>query len=110
MGVGQPMPAGVRAVTGERQGRLVWVSAEALGATRLERGTRVLVRDGSSAWLGEIVVAPETVLESPPLADPPVIMRLATQADAWPTSPERSGRTWLDSLKLPADQLEPAPR
>lgn len=110
MGASQRMPVGVRAVTGDRQGRLVWVSAETFDMGSLQRGSRVLVRDGNSEWLGEIVVPPGQVLESPPLADLPRIIRFATGADAWPTLPVRSGRALLDSLELPAEQLEPHSR
>ena len=101
--------AGVRTVTGERQGSLCWVSAEALGtndAHVLRRGSRVVIRDGDSEWLGEVVVPPGQVLESPQVADPPHIVRLVTGVDAWPGAPDRAGRALLESLDLAPDLLE----
>lgn len=108
MGIGQPGLAGVRAVTGEQVGRLRWVAIEALDAATLERGARVLVREGSNEWFGEVVVPPGQVLELPPLADLPRILRLTSDSDGWPTLPDRSGRALLDSLDLPAELLEPS--
>jgi hypothetical protein len=104
-------PVGVRAVTGERQGRLCWVSAEALDADdghALRRGSRVVVRAAGAEWLGEVVVPSQQVLESLPLADLPYIVRLVTEADSWPGVPDRAGRALLESLGLAPDLFEPS--
>jgi hypothetical protein len=109
--ISEAKPAGVRAVTGERQGRLSWVSAEALAtddAHVLARGSRVVVREGDSEWLGEVVVPPGQVRESSLLAGPPYIVRFVTEADAWPGVPDRAGRALLESLRLAPDLFEPS--
>lgn len=102
------MPVGVRAVTGERAGRLAWVSAEVFGTDSLVTGSRVVVSNGAGEWLGEVVVAPERLLESPPLTGLPSIVRLAREGDGWPEAPDRAGRTLLDSLALSPELLTPA--
>jgi hypothetical protein len=109
--VPEARPVGVRAVAGERQGRLSWVSAEALGTEDvqgLRQGSRIVVRDGDAEWLGEVVVPPGQVLESPQLADLPHIERFVTEADAWPGVPDRAGTALLESLRLAPDLLEPS--
>ena len=104
------MPIGVRAVTGDRAGRLVWAATGIVDTAHLTCGSRVLVRDGASEWLAEVIVVPGQLLESPHLADLPSIVRLATDADAWPTMPDRAGRALLDSLGLSPELLEPSDR
>ena len=94
-------------MTGERVGRLTWVSAEESAVRDLVAGRRVLVRDGDREWLGEVVVPSGQVAESPEMADLPVIVRLVTADDAWPTVPERAGKALLSSVGLPAALLEP---
>jgi hypothetical protein len=104
------LPVGVRAVTGDRAGRLTWAETGTVDTTHLTVGSRVLVRDGEQELLAEVIVVPGQLLESPPLADLPSIVRVATDADAWPTMPDRAGRALLDSLGLPPELLEPSDR
>jgi hypothetical protein len=70
----------------------------------------VAVRDADTdaVWLGEVVVLPAQVLESPPLPAMPTIVRLADEADIWPIMPDRAGRGLLDALGLPPALLESA--
>jgi hypothetical protein len=101
---------GVRAVTGDRAGRLTWVSVTEYRGGQLAPGARVVVRDGEQMWLGEVLVPSERLLESPSLTDLPVIARLADASDTWPAVPDRAGRTLLDSLRLPPELLDPVSR
>ena len=77
-------------------------------ARGLQQGSRVVVREGDSEWLGEVVVPSQQVLESLPLADLPYIVRLVTEADSWPGVPDRAGRALLESLGLAPDLFEPS--
>ena len=100
-------PVGVRAVTGERAGRLVWVAAGACDAAGLERGTRVVVQDADHEWLGEVVMLPGLLLEVPVIPSLPYLVRAVNEDDGWPVSPDRAGRALLEGLGLPAALLEP---
>ena len=94
-------PAGVRPVGGG--GRLRWVEP---GAFELAIGDRVAVREDDEAWLGEVVVPPDRLVEwpAPELSRMPVVVRRAAD-DEWPAPPGTDGRRLLDSLGLPPDVL-----
>ncbi|MCC7368355.1 MAG: hypothetical protein IT306_08030 [Chloroflexi bacterium] len=88
-------PVGVRAVTGWLRHRLVWASPN--GVT-LRHGDRVLVEDGATSWLAEVVVMPDQIVEAVSLDVLPRVARQASHADGWPTPPERAGARLLATL------------
>jgi hypothetical protein len=94
---------GIRAVTGPRAGRLTWVG---LREFQLERGDRVLVRDGVTTWLGETFVPAARIVEAAPLDGLAVVER----KDAWPDCRPTAGRQLLASLRLAPDQTRPTRR
>jgi hypothetical protein len=107
-----PAPVGVRPMTspfnrpapGAVMTRLRWVQP---GSLVLQYGDRVVVGEGEDAWLGEVVVPVERLLEWPGLAelpDLPLVVRRAEDAE-WPAPPDTAGRRLLESLALPPELL-----
>lgn len=103
-----PRIAGVRAAPSSPHwdgGRLRHVDA---GSLRLVPGDWVLVApDGADspvggAWIGEVVVAPEQVVEAATAGPLPRVERLATSRERPPARTEGAGLRLLRSLGLPA--------
>lgn len=90
-------------------GRLRFADA---GSLPLASGDWVLVDrgdGGSEPWVGEVVVAPEQLVEAAPLGDRPRILRLADVGERPPARSEGAGLRLLRSLDLPDSATHPGP-
>lgn len=89
-------PAGVREA-GQPGAPLGWVDP---GGLALDVGGRVVVRDGERAWLAEVAVSADRIVEAPALPALPVVDREADVSE-WPASAPRAGLALLRSLDRP---------
>ena len=97
-------PVGIRTVTVDGAGRLVWVAP---GSFELKPGDRVAAQTDDREFLGEVVVPARQLREWPALTGLPVVVRRLDDAER-PPAPARAGRQLLEALGLPADLLAPS--
>ena len=90
-------------------GRLRFADA---GSLSLAPGDWVVVDRGEreiEPWIGEVIVAPDQLVEAARLGDLPEILRLADAGERPPARVEGDGLRLLRSLELPDSATHPGP-
>ena len=81
-----------------------WVVVDSARVSEVEGGP-----GAPDTWVGEVVIAPEQLVEAAPLGTLPRVLRLASPAERPPARTEGAGLHLLRSLGLPTAYTHPGP-